>query len=110
MQPKASLYEKATTNLVNKLMELRAKVVTEEEEFMHTSAHPCQGELREIYALTRPKVSIPVTRHIYKHAELAESFGVPKVIRVNHGNSGAFRPRELVYNRQGTKRLRGDRR
>lgn len=81
--------EKAISYLMNRLAKANVKVITEREEFVHTSGHPCQGELQEMYELAKPLISIPVHGepcHLYKHAELAKSFGVEKVIRVENGS------------------------
>lgn len=80
--------EKPIAYLMNKLAKANVKVITEREGFVHTSGHPCQDELREMYELAKPLISIPVHGepcHIYKHAELAKSFGVGKIIKVENG-------------------------
>lgn len=80
--------EKAIAYLMNQLAKGNVKVITEKEEFVHTSGHPCQGELAEMYEIAKPLISVPVHGepcHIYKHAELARSFGVEKVVKVENG-------------------------
>ena len=81
--------EKQIANLLNKLIIDDVKILTEKEHFVHISGHPCQDELKEMYQLTKPLISIPVHGepiHIYKHAELAKKYGVPQIVRVKNGS------------------------
>ena len=73
-------------NLQNDLVDLGAHVITEKDEFVHVSGHPCKDELVQMYEWARPKISIPVhgeARHLEAHAELALELGV----------EGSFSPR-----------------
>lgn len=70
--------EKPVSKVINELSMKGAKVVFQDT---HVSGHACQEEIKLIYALTKPKYSIPVHgeyRHLIKHAEIAESLGIPK--------------------------------
>ena len=70
--------EKPVSKVINELSMKGAKVVFQDT---HVSGHACQEEIKLIYALTKPKYSIPVHgeyRHLMKHAEIAESLGIPK--------------------------------
>jgi len=70
--------EKQVFKVINELSMKGAKVVFQDT---HVSGHACQEEIKLIYALTKPKYAIPVHgeyRHLMKHAELAQSMGVPK--------------------------------
>ena len=70
--------EKAVSRIINELSMKGAKVIYQDT---HVSGHACQEEIKLIYALTKPKYAIPVHgeyRHLIRHAELAESMGVPK--------------------------------
>lgn len=70
--------EKAVSKVINELSMKGAKVIFQDT---HVSGHACQEEIKLIYALTKPKYSIPVHgeyRHLIKHAELARSMGIPK--------------------------------
>ncbi|BCJ94937.1 ribonuclease J [Anaerocolumna cellulosilytica] len=70
--------EKPIFKVINELSMKGAKVIFQDT---HVSGHACQEEIKLIYALTKPKYSIPVHgeyRHLKKHAELAQSMGVPK--------------------------------
>lgn len=70
--------EKPVSKVINELSMKGAKVVFQDT---HVSGHACQEEIKLIYALTKPKYSVPVHgeyRHLMKHAEIAESLGIPK--------------------------------
>jgi len=46
---------------------------------VHVSGHPARDELRRLYALVKPKFSVPVHgewRHLSAHAELARELGI----------------------------------
>jgi len=70
--------EKSVSKVINELAMKGANVIFQDT---HVSGHACQEEVKLIYALTRPQYAIPVHgeyRHLIKHAEIAESMGVPK--------------------------------
>lgn len=70
--------EKNVSKVINELSMKGAKVIFQDA---HVSGHACQEEIKLIYALTKPQYAIPVHgeyRHLMKHAELAQSMGVPK--------------------------------
>ncbi|WFR55088.1 ribonuclease J [Anaerocolumna sp. AGMB13025] len=70
--------EKPVFKVINDLSMKGAKVIFQDT---HVSGHACQEEIKLIYALTKPKYAIPVHgeyRHLMKHAELAQSMGIPK--------------------------------
>lgn len=70
--------EKSVSNIVNELEQKGARVIWHDA---HVSGHACQEELKLIYALTKPKYSIPVHgeyRHLKRHSELAHEMGIPK--------------------------------
>ncbi len=70
--------EKSVYRVINELEMKGAKVIYQDT---HVSGHACQEELKLMYALTRPKYSVPVHgeyRHLKTHAELAFEMGIPK--------------------------------
>lgn len=72
--------EKTVGKVVNELMRRGCVVVYEKMYDVHVSGHACQEELKIIHTLTKPKFFIPVhgeQKHLYKHALLAESLGMP---------------------------------
>jgi ribonuclease J len=80
--------EKSIFSLFNLFAKKNIEVITEKDHFVHVSGHPNQDELKEMYELARPKVSIPVHGefvHLQHHAKMAKSWGVEKVIKVENG-------------------------
>ncbi len=70
--------EKAVSKVINDLSMRGAKVIYQDT---HVSGHACQEEIKLIYTLTKPKYAIPVHgeyKHLIRHAELAQTLGVPK--------------------------------
>jgi len=71
--------EKMIYGVINNLYRLGAEVIYESLEPIHASGHACQGELKILHSLVKPKFFIPVHgeyRHLKKHAQLAESVGL----------------------------------
>jgi ribonuclease J len=59
------------------------RVITDSTHHVHVSGHPARDELRRLYALVRPKISVPVHgewRHLSAHAELARSCGATPIM------------------------------
>ena len=73
--------EKTVGRVVNELMKLGAEVVYEKMYDVHVSGHACQEELKLMMGIVNPKYFIPVhgeQKHMFKHAQLAESVGIDK--------------------------------
>ncbi len=67
--------EKAVSRVMNELYKKGAEVIFQDT---HVSGHACQEEIKLIYALVRPKFSVPVHgeyRHLMAHAKIARSLG-----------------------------------
>ncbi len=80
--------EKAITKVRNLLISKGVRVVTEEDEFVHISGHPGRPELKRMYQLLKPKISVPAhgeVRHLREHASFARSCGVDHAIEVVNG-------------------------
>jgi ribonuclease J len=76
-------------NLQNDLVELGVKVITEKDEFVHVSGHPCREELRAMYQWARPKIAIPVhgeARHLEEHADFALELGAEMAMAPRNGD------------------------
>ena len=72
--------ENAIGAVINELYRKDAEVVNERLGELHVSGHACQGELKIIHALVKPKFFIPVhgeQRHLKTHARLAQEMGMP---------------------------------
>ena len=70
--------EKAVTKVINELYQQGAEVIFQDT---HVSVHACQEEIKLMYALVKPKYSIPVHgeyQHLKEHGRLAENMGIPK--------------------------------
>lgn len=70
----------AVVNTIDKLMIQGAKVIYGKEQGIHVSGHGCQEDQKLMLALTRPKFFLPVHgehRMLVKHAQTAQSMGVP---------------------------------
>lgn len=81
--------ERDIFTLINDLVELGVKVITEKDEFTHVSGHPNKDELRKMYEWVRPKYSIPVhgeARHLEAHADFAMYLGVKDAIAPRNGD------------------------
>ena len=79
--------ENAIGAVINELYRKDAEVVNERLGELHVSGHACQGELKIIHALVKPKFFIPVhgeQRHLKAHAKLAREMGMdPKNIIIS---------------------------
>ncbi|WP_411819821.1 ribonuclease J [Hyphococcus formosus] len=75
--------------LQNDLVELGVKIITEKDEFVHVSGHPCREELRAMYDWARPEISIPVhgeARHLEEHANFALELGTKRSFAPRNGD------------------------
>ncbi len=71
--------ENSVGNVINELYRKNAEVINERELPLHVSGHACQGELKILHALVKPKFFIPVhgeQRHLKTHAKLAQQMGM----------------------------------
>ncbi len=81
--------ERGIFDLQNSLAENGVKIITDRQEHIHVSGHPCRDELRRMYSWAKPKISVPVhgeRRHIIEHARYALSMQVPEAVTPNNGD------------------------
>ena len=81
--------ERGIFDLMNRLAARGVKLITEKDEHIHVSGHPCRDELRQMYAWAKPHVAIPVhgeRRHLMEHAEFAKSLQVPHALAPQNGS------------------------
>jgi ribonuclease J len=81
--------EKAVGAIKNALVTQGVKLITDSDALIHVSGHPRRDELRDLYALVKPQISVPVhgePLHLVAHADLAREIGVPTVLDVRNGN------------------------
>ena len=72
----------------NRLVQNKIEVITEKDDFIHVSGHPCRDELKRMYAMVRPHIAVPThgePRHLHEHAKLAKSLGVKKTVEAYNG-------------------------
>lgn len=73
--------EKLVSRTIDHLYKLGADVIYEKSNGVHVSGHASQEEIKLMHNLVRPRFFIPVHgefRHLIKHANLAQSLGMPK--------------------------------
>ncbi len=76
-------------NLQNDLVDRGVHIVTEKDEFIHVSGHPCRDELKAMYEWARPHIAIPVhgeARHLEEHADYATDLGVAETLAPRNGD------------------------
>ena len=59
------------------------RVITDDQHMTHVSGHPARSELRTLYGLVKPRISVPVHgewRHMAAHAELARQSGAMPIM------------------------------
>ena len=81
--------ERGIFDLQNSLVELGVHVITEKDEHIHVSGHPCRDELAQMYEWVRPRIAIPVhgeARHLEEHAVFARELGAEFSLAPRNGN------------------------
>jgi ribonuclease J len=71
--------ERSVGRVINRLFQRGANVIYDRLADVHVSGHARRQELRMMFNLLQPKYFIPVhgeTRHLYRHAGLAEQMGI----------------------------------
>ena len=73
--------EKSIGKVTDELERLGAEIIYNKQADVHVSGHACQEELKMMLTLVKPKFFMPMHgeyRFLKKHAEIAESVGIPK--------------------------------
>lgn len=73
--------ERAVSLIIDHLFRRGAEVLHDEIPNLHVSGHGCREELKTMINLVRPRFFIPMHgtyRHLVRHAQLAESVGIPR--------------------------------
>ena len=87
--------EKAIFALMNGFVAQGIEVISDVEEPIHVSGHPCRDELEKMYQWVRPETAIPVhgeRRHLAEHAELAKSLQIPNAVVAPNGTMVSLAP------------------
>jgi ribonuclease J len=80
--------EKPVGRIQNSLAFMGCEVLTDNEALVHVTGHPRRDELRQMYALAKPRIAIPMhgeARHLREHAKLARDCGVAEVLIATNG-------------------------
>ncbi len=75
--------ERAIGTVQDGLVRRGVRLMTEHDHMVHVSGHPARDELRRLYRLVRPRLSVPVHgewRHLSAHADLARELGIPAIL------------------------------
>ena len=75
--------ERPITLVQDSLVRRGVRVITDDDEITHVSGHPARDELKQLYALVKPKYSVPVHgewRHLSAHAALAQEAGATPIL------------------------------
>lgn len=81
--------ERVIFDMQNELANRGVHLITDRMAPIHVSGHPCRDELRRMYQMVRPKISVPVhgeRRHIMEHAEFARSLQVSQAVTPRNGD------------------------
>ena len=87
--------ERKINNVIDHLYRRGAEVIHHEMPGIHVSGHACREELKTMLRLVSPRYFIPVhgtLRHLVKHAQLADSVGVPRerIVVITNGEVAEF--------------------
>jgi ribonuclease J len=77
------------SRVLNNLAELDIDVVTSEDDLVHSSGHPRQGELAMLYEWVKPRSLIPMhgePRHLRAHRDFAFAQGIRHVLIPRDGH------------------------
>lgn len=75
--------ERSILQVQDELTRAGCEVMTADDHAVHVSGHPARDELKKLYALVKPKFSVPVHgewRHMSAHADLAEDCGADPIM------------------------------
>lgn len=75
--------EKEVGSVINNLALQDIDVITPDEALVHSSGHPRQGELKQMYDWVKPKVLVPMhgePRHLRAHINFARENGIPETV------------------------------
>jgi ribonuclease J len=76
--------ERAIGTVQDNLVRRGVRLMTDTDHAMiHVSGHPARDELRKLYRLVRPRLSVPVHgewRHLSAHAALAQEAGIAAIM------------------------------
>lgn len=75
--------ERAIAAMQDNLVRRGVRLMTDADHMVHVSGHPARDELRKLYRLVKPRISVPVHgewRHLAAHAGLAQELGIRPIL------------------------------
>ena len=90
--------EKEVSRIHNNLALLDVDVITSDDALVHSSGHPRQDELRQLYQWLRPRAVIPMhgePRHLMAHAAFAKTCGIAETLIARDGHLAKLCPGPL---------------
>ena len=87
--------ERGVGEIQNRLVDLGCELITDADALVHVTGHPRREELKEMYALVKPRIAIPMhgeARHLAEHAKLARAAGVKEVLSIRNGDMVRLAP------------------
>jgi ribonuclease J len=81
--------EKDVSAIQNNLARLDIDVLTSDEALVHSSGHPRQDELRDIYSWLKPKALVPMhgePRHLRAQAQFARACDIEEIVIPRDGH------------------------
>jgi ribonuclease J len=87
--------EKEVSGVINNLSKLDVDVITADEALIHSSGHPRQGELVQMYGWVKPRAVVPMhgePRHLRAHAKFAAAQGIRETLVLEDGKIARLAP------------------
>jgi ribonuclease J len=87
--------EKEVGAIINNLAKLRVDVITSDDALVHSSGHPRQGELKQMYDWIKPRALIPMhgePRHMYFQEKFARAHGIKESLQMEDGKIARLCP------------------
>jgi ribonuclease J len=87
--------EKEVSAITNNLAKLRVDIVTSDDALVHSSGHPRQGELMQMYDWVKPRAVIPMhgePRHMMFHERFAKEQGIKETLVLEDGKIARLCP------------------
>lgn len=81
--------EEGIERLQRRFQHSGVRVVSERDDLIHVSGHPCIDELKQLYGWVRPECLIPVhgyPEHLIAHAQVGRDLGLRHVLEVRNGD------------------------
>jgi ribonuclease J len=87
--------EKEVGAIINNLAKLRIDVLTSDDALVHSSGHPRQDELKQMYDWLKPRALVPMhgePRHMFFHEKFARSQGIKETLLLEDGKVARLSP------------------